>query len=90
MAHAWLVQTGQNSKHDGQPWRDEIMRLSKILGSSVLAGKTHVRKVKQPDRTRKSVRAVDEGSLSQAEIASWPHSVGIKFRALFDTATGVR
>lgn len=72
MIHAWLRQCGDDPKHSGQPWRDEIVRLSRIEGRTIVAMKTKVAKEKG---TRRSVRVTPEGSLNQAEIAGWPLSI---------------
>ena len=73
MLHAWLKQCGVDGAHAGQPWRDEIVRMSAIEGRTIVAMPTQIRK----DENRKSYRHTPEGSLAQAEIARWPHSIGL-------------
>lgn len=81
MAHAWLFQRGENSAHDGEPWRREIMRLSALAGRLIDVQPVKFAKVRQPDGKRKSVR-VQQGELSQLEIANWPRSIGLDFGPL--------
>jgi hypothetical protein len=74
MVHQALVESARDSKHDGQPWRDEIMRISRDhFGILFHAGRIKVTKEKG---TRKSIK-VNEGDLTQGQIASWPDSVNI-------------
>lgn len=78
MLHAHLMARGDDPQHSGQAWRDEIVRLSAIAGRTVVARATKVVK----DANRKSMRVTPEGSLTQREIASWPHSIGLKLGRL--------
>jgi hypothetical protein len=89
MVHQFLCESGEYTSHDGRPWCREIMRLTKLLtGQDIWAGAYTVAKVKQADGSRKSVRlnrprpGTGEPSLTQDEIAHWPHSVGIKLGPL--------
>lgn len=38
MLHQFLEQSGKDVGHDGEPWRQEIMRLSQIFGKHIWAG----------------------------------------------------
>jgi hypothetical protein len=84
MVHQCLNERGVSPKHAHQPWREEIARIHlQITGESLSLGAQKVIKVKQPDGSRKSVRVMaEEGSLSQAQIARWPHNLGIDLGAL--------
>ena len=79
MIHASLMQRGDDPGHDGQPWRDEITRISRACNRTITAMPTKVKKVKMPDGSRKSKRIVQGGSLTQKEIATWPESIGLDF-----------
>jgi hypothetical protein len=89
MVHECLCEAGEDSHHEGEPWRREIMRLhEQITGKSIWAGESTVGKVRTPDGGRKSVRGrkphpvTGEASLGQGQIARWPHSVGIDLGTL--------
>ena len=88
MIHQYLGQRGENPKHAGEPWRREIMRLHReITGASIWAGKPTVAKVKEA-AGRKSVRRMQphpetgEASLTQKQIACWPHDRSINLGRL--------
>jgi hypothetical protein len=85
MVHQLLHESGEGTGHGGEGWRREVMRLHKRLtGKEVWAGKPTVFKGKD----RKSVRGnkphpeTGAPSLTQGDIARWPHSVGIVLGAL--------
>lgn len=85
MNHQFLVERGENPKHSGQPWCDQIMRLHyQITGKRLWVAPETVGKVKQEDGKRLSVRRqaccpeTGEASIGQRDIASWPHSCGVK------------
>jgi hypothetical protein len=83
MIHQHLNERGDNPGHDGQPWRDEIMRLHfEITGNRIFAAAEKVIKVKQEDGRRKSHRVQKDGSKKQTDIARWPHSYGIELGRL--------
>lgn len=68
MIHAKLVLQGAYPKHDGEPWRQEIIRLSPaVLGAPILAAAVKPRRVEGKMR-----RVVEPGHLTQREIAHWP------------------
>jgi hypothetical protein len=80
MCHQWLHEQGLYPSHDGQPWRELIMRLHhEITGERIWAGPPTVAK----DKDRRSVRVnapdPESGrpSITQGEIARWPYSCGI-------------
>jgi hypothetical protein len=84
MVHQFLHERGLYPKHAGEPWCREIMRLHKELtGSEIWAGRYTVAKVKLEDGGRSSARRnlphpeTGAPSLSQREIARWPHAAGI-------------
>lgn len=75
MLHQCLFERGENPAHAGEPWRREIMRLTKLItGKPIWAGPSRV--VRQ---NGKAVRInvphpeTKEPSLPQAVIARWPH-----------------
>jgi hypothetical protein len=81
MVHQCLFERGQNPKHDGQPWCDEIMRISRLLGRPIWAGKyTVIREGKDTRRGNKAAPAelADLRALNQKEIAGWPYSIGLR------------
>jgi hypothetical protein len=89
MIHQHLHEQGLDPKHNGEPWRLEIMRLHKeITGKSIWAGAYTVAKVKGADGARASVRTnmAEPGtgrvSLCQKDIARWPMSVGVRLGGL--------
>jgi hypothetical protein len=89
MTHQGLSEAGLCPEHKGQPWRDEVMRLHRLLtGQDIWAGAPTVVKEKDGDGARRSVRlnrpqpVTGQPSLSQADIARWPGSVGIDLGAL--------
>lgn len=91
MIHQGLAENGQSPKHEAEPWCGEIMRIHEaITGRRIWA--TPDRVVKLPmDKTtgkRKSARIQDDDpvtgapSLGRMEIATWPHSVGLRLGTL--------
>jgi hypothetical protein len=78
MLHYYLFETKQDPKHAGQPWCDEVMRISRELGQPVWAGRyTAIRKGKT---TRRGNQLPPEDltelrRLTQREIAAWPGSI---------------
>jgi len=75
MLHAYLYQVGEPAAHEDLPWMREITRISAMRGVMIKAQRDKIIKVRQPDGSRKSKRVKPEGSLSQADIARWPHTV---------------
>lgn len=85
MIHQHLFETGKDPSHAGKPWCDCIVRLNKQIGRKAI----HAAPDKfGKDADRRSFRfkpvceATGLASLSQQDIARWPHSVGIKLGAL--------
>jgi hypothetical protein len=75
MVHQFLFERGEYAKHDGAPWRREIMRLTPMIsGKTIWAGRSTTKR-----RDGKVVRMnapnpeSGEPSLPQAAIARWPH-----------------
>jgi hypothetical protein len=91
MIHQFLHERGEDTGHDGEPWRREIMRLTlQITGKEVWAGAPTVGKRKLPDGSRASCRhnrphpETGAPSLTQCQIACWPHDgVGIDLGGWF-------
>jgi hypothetical protein len=89
MIHQSLHESGLYTSHDGEPWRREIMRVHKLLtGEEIWAGAYTVAKVKDADGGRRSVRLnrphseTGAPSLTQDQIARWPHSLAVKLGPL--------
>jgi hypothetical protein len=84
MIHQFLVERDENPAHDGEPWRREIMRLTRaIKGVDIwagpsktvrLAGKVVRMNIAHPDSRKPS--------LTQKQIAMWPRDMGIDFGRL--------
>jgi hypothetical protein len=84
MIHQFLHERGEFPKHQGQPWCREIMRLHlQITGQSIWAGAYVVRKKKDANGGRQSVRLnqpdreTGRESITQTQIAGWPGSLKI-------------
>lgn len=91
MIHQKLAEDGQTPKHEAQPWCDEIMRIHhELTGKRIWATPETVGKLPLDKATgkRKSIRqqmqdpATGKPSLDRMEIATWPHSVGIRLGRL--------
>jgi hypothetical protein len=85
MVHQFLHERGEYSKHNGAPWRREIMRITKLInGADIWAGAS--KSVRQGDNVKRMNVAhpeTGEPSLPQKAIARWPHDgFGIDFGAL--------
>ena len=82
MNHQFLFERGEYPSHDGEPWRREIMRLTKIItGNEIWAGPS---KTARCDGKVARINAphpeTGEPSLPQKIIARWPHDeLGIDF-----------
>ena len=75
MLHQWLFERGENSAHAGEPWRREIMRLTKLItGKTIWAvpSKT-VHQNGKATRINAPHSETKEPSLPQAIIARWRH-----------------
>jgi hypothetical protein len=75
MVHQLLFERGEDAAHDGEPWRREIMRLTRqITGREIWAGRSMtVRQDKRVVRINAPHPETNESSLPQAVIARWPH-----------------
>lgn len=78
MVHQSLIERGLNPKHEGQPWCDEIMRISKnYFRRDMWAGAVTVIKVMGSDGKRRSVKTNKRSpdnydSMPYGMITSWP------------------
>jgi len=75
MVHQFLQDRGENSKHAGAPWRREIMRLNEsITGHTIWAGQyKQLRRNGKPTWLNMPNPETGEASLTQTQIARWPH-----------------
>jgi len=80
MIHQFLFERGEDSDHQSNGWRREIMRLNKLItGKEIWAGRSKtVRKKDAEDRKSYVVRINEphpDGtpSLPQKQISRWPH-----------------
>jgi hypothetical protein len=75
MLHQYLFERGENPAHMGEPWRREIMRLTKLItGKTIWAGPSKVvRQNGKATRINAPHPKTKEASLPQAIIARWPH-----------------
>lgn len=74
MIHQYLAERNEKSKHAGDPWCREIMRLNKqITGTAIWAGRSKTfREGKRIYRANQS-GPNGEQSFTQDQIARWPH-----------------
>jgi hypothetical protein len=82
MVHQFLFERGEDAAHAGQPWRREIMRLTKLItGKDIWAGASKtVRHDGSIIRMNAPHPETGEQSLPQKFIARWPHDgLGIDF-----------
>jgi hypothetical protein len=85
MVHQLLQERGDEAAHAGEPWRREIMRLTKMItGEDIWAGRSKTMRVgKTIKRGNAPHPETGEASLTQAVIARWPHDgMGIDFGQL--------
>ena len=75
MLHQYLFERGEDPAHMGEPWRREIMRLTKLItGKTIWAGPSKtVRQNGKTTRMNAPRPETKEPSLPQAIIARWPH-----------------
>jgi hypothetical protein len=73
--HQYLHERGEESKHTGEPWRREIMRITRLItGKEIWAGASSVRRINgKPTRYHKPHPETGAESLKQSAIARWPH-----------------
>jgi hypothetical protein len=76
MLHQYLFERGEDPAHAGEPWRREIMRLTKLItGKTIWAGPSKtVRQNGKAIRINAPHPETKEVSLPQAIIARWPHN----------------
>jgi hypothetical protein len=89
MVHQFLFERGEYPSHDGEPWRREIMRLTKqITGREIWAGRSMtVRQDKGVIRINAPHPETKEPSLPQDSIARWPRTIGISLGCLGEDST---
>ena len=80
MIHQALSQRGQNPAHAGTLWCQEIMRISRQLGTEIWAGKYMVKKIDGKSTRVNEAPSESTGAriLRQKEIAGWPQSIGLQ------------
>ncbi len=76
MLHQYLFERGEDPAHMAEPWRREIMRLTKLItGKTIWAGPSKViRQNGKATRINAPHPKTKEPSLPQAVIARWPHN----------------
>jgi hypothetical protein len=83
MIHQVLFERGTDPAHASQGWRNEIMRLNELItGSRIWAGRSVTRRIDGKMVRINEPRSDGTASLTQGEIARWPHSVGINLGGL--------
>ena len=89
MVHQFLFERGEYAAHDGEPWRREIMHLTKqITGREIWAGRSMtVRQDKGVIRINAPHPETKEPSLPQDSIARWPRTIGISLGCLGEDST---
>jgi hypothetical protein len=83
MIRQYLFERGENPEHRGEPSRREIMRLhAEITGATIWSGRSRVVRRDGSVVRCNAPSPTGEPSLTQGDIARWPHSVGIDFGRL--------
>jgi hypothetical protein len=89
MIHQHLFERGEDAAHASDGWRREIMRVHMdITGNEIWAGRSMTKRVIGSDGKKSRVVRINEskrdgtGSLGQDEIATWPHSCGVRLGKL--------
>jgi hypothetical protein len=79
MVHAALMVRGQSPDHNGQPWCDEITRISKACGFDIVAKPVRPKRIPNPEHSVDPdaaktvvVRRPDAGALTQRNLSTWP------------------
>lgn len=70
MLHKFLIQSEKSSKHNHDPWCDEIERISPELGLNIKA-----KPIRQKRVDGKVKWYVEPGHLKRIEIATWPYLI---------------
>lgn len=81
MCHAALILRGKSAAHSDDPWCELISELSvPLLGREIVARPVRPRRIPNPARAHDPtapktivVRRHEDGALSQADLATWPH-----------------
>jgi hypothetical protein len=92
MVHQLLFERREHAAHDGEPWRREIMRLTKLItGKDIWAGRSlTARQNGKVVRMNKPHPQSGMPSLPQAAIARWPHDgLDINFGKLGDAIRNI-
>jgi hypothetical protein len=78
MVHQYLFERGEGAAHDSAGWRREIMRLNLMLtGKEIWAGRSKtVRQDGKVVRINEPHPDTGKVSLTQGQIARWPHNTG--------------
>ena len=82
MVHAALMLRGEDPQHNADPWCRLLAELSPaVLGREIAARPVRPRRVPNPNRDADPdapktivIRKPEPGTMSQAELARWPHS----------------
>jgi hypothetical protein len=88
--HQFLFERGEYPRHDGGPWRREIMRLTKLItGKDVWAGPSKTARIDgKVVRMNAPHPETGAASLPQKIIARWPHDgLGISLGCFTEDAT---
>jgi hypothetical protein len=83
MVHQFLVEHHEDPAHMSAGWRREIMRLHlAITGSEIWAGKSTTARLDGKVVRINKAHADGRVSLTQMQIARWPHDTSIRLGAL--------
>jgi hypothetical protein len=78
MLHQCLFERSERAGHDSEGWRREIMRLHlEITGRPIWAGRSRVIRENGKAVRRNAPSPTGEPSLTQMQIARWPHDTGL-------------
>jgi len=79
MVHQALAEAGKCTRHNAAPWCDEIMRIShELWGVRIWASPSNPTRVAGESVRRQKPSPSGEPSITRRQIASWPHSVGLR------------
>jgi hypothetical protein len=83
MIHQRLFECGEDAAHASTGWRREIMRLHELItGHRIWAGRSMTKRIDGKVVRINEAAADGTQSLTQGEIARWPHSAGINLGQL--------
>jgi hypothetical protein len=78
MVHQALAETGRCTKHNAEPWCQELMRLSATLwGVSIWASPSVPRRVDGKSMRVQALSPDGMPSISRRQMAGWPWSLGL-------------